>query len=60
MRYIAPPGSPGPQHPAGIAELRASTFDHDGWYRVARQGDFFAGVLDGGQSLTQALRALGS
>ena len=27
--------------------------------RVARDGDLFAGVLDGGQSLTQALRLLG-
>jgi bifunctional non-homologous end joining protein LigD len=27
--------------------------------RVAREGDLFAGVLGGGQSLTQALRALG-
>jgi len=27
--------------------------------RVARDGDLFAGVLEGGQSLTQALRALG-
>ena len=26
--------------------------------RVARDGDLFAGVLEGGQSLTQALRAL--
>ncbi len=28
--------------------------------RVATHGDLFAGVLEGGQSLTQALRALGS
>jgi bifunctional non-homologous end joining protein LigD len=26
--------------------------------RIARDGDLFAGVLEGGQSLTQALRAL--
>jgi bifunctional non-homologous end joining protein LigD len=27
--------------------------------RVAREGDLFAGVLSGGQSLTKALKALG-